>query len=319
VNQKIFTIFITLFITLFFLQGCNKKSEKLDVGVHQWIGYHSLYIANDLNYLQKSVTLHKERDPLERIRKLKDGTIQVATFTLDEVLLAREQGVPLQVVMFFDISAGGDSVISCKNLEKLSDIKGERIAFEETTISRVMLASLLESANVKEDEISLLSIPQAKQEEGYKENKSDIFITYEPFATQLRSLGGKVIFDSREIPNTIVDVLAINTDTIHGKEESLKKLIAAHFKTLNHLTTNYDDYMYRIAHYEQSSFADSKKAFNGIRMPFLQENYQLLKNPQLLQKTLTQLNQILIQQKILKESQKFDALLSAEYLPDEER
>jgi NitT/TauT family transport system substrate-binding protein len=65
--------------------------------------------------------------------------------------------------------------------------------------------------------------------------------TWEPYTSESRAKGGKVIFSSAETPGLIVDVLAFRKDVIQNRPEDVNAFIAAWFEVLQYWKDNPDE------------------------------------------------------------------------------
>jgi NitT/TauT family transport system substrate-binding protein len=127
------------------------------------------------------------------------------------------------------------------------------------------------------------------------------------------------LFDSRQIPNTIVDVLAVRTaviDRAHAK--ALRHLVATHFRALDDLTRNPQDAAYRMAGHLKLPAAGVLSAFRGLTLPTLANNYRLLagSDPELLS-TARRVADILHRIGTLSQRDALTDLVNASYLPTE--
>jgi NitT/TauT family transport system substrate-binding protein len=127
------------------------------------------------------------------------------------------------------------------------------------------------------------------------------------------------LFDSRQIPNTIVDVLAVRSDALdHAHAKALKHLVATHFRALDELTHNPQDSAYRMAGHLNLPAAEVLAAFRGLMLPKLAENHRLLvgKEPDLYP-TARRVADILLRLGILSQSDTLTNLINDAYLPTE--
>ena len=115
--------------------------------------------------------------------------------------------------------------------------------------------------------------------EAWRAGHIDAAITYEPMATLLQREGAVRLFDSRQVPDTIFDVLAVRTDRISGNQSALEAVVLGHFRGLSHLTRNREDATYRIAATQGISYAEVRLALMGVRLPSLRANRELLAAP----------------------------------------
>jgi len=74
-----------------------------------------------------------------------------------------------------------------------------------------------------------------------------VLVTWEPFATQLQAQGARRLFDSRDFPGLVVDVLVARADALERTPEAFRQLLAGHFQALDYLRASPDDAYRRMA------------------------------------------------------------------------
>jgi len=264
-----------VFALLTSVAACN-KNHPLVVGVSPWIGYETIYLAQDLNWLPADIRLFETPDLSTTAQALRTGKIDAACMTLDEVLHLRSAGIPLTVVLVFDVSAGSDVVLARSTIHQLSDLKGKRIGVEPAALGALMLTKLLSAAELEPAEVSVVDCPPEKQVAAWQNDEVDVIITYGPTATILQRQGGVRIFDSRQVPDTIFDVLVVNSAHAEMHAAALEKLVAAHFRALAHLQTNRHDAIYRIAGHLGVTPQEVKQFLAGVMLPSLAANHEYL-------------------------------------------
>lgn len=286
---------------------------RLKVGVHPWIGYETLYIAENFGWLTDSVELVKQKNASNSLAALSNGELDAAALTLDEVLSAREQGVPLKVVMVFNHSVGADAVLARDGIQQLSELKGKRIAVEKTAVGALMLAKLLQISGLQENDISVLDIPPDSQLEAWQQGVIDAAITYEPVASRLERQGGERVFDSRALPNTIFDVLAV----LPGRKTDLvRSTIQAHLRGLEHIRVNRQDALHRIATWRGLSVDEVSRSLGSVHLPDLQSNHSYLVQNGELVAAAEQLVGVMMQAGLLRAAPELEGLLDVRYLPN---
>ncbi|MCK5188995.1 MAG: ABC transporter substrate-binding protein, partial [Methylococcales bacterium] len=98
------------------------------ISSHVWPGYDLMFLAQKQGWLvDPNLKLLTTQSATDSIMALSTGQVDGAALTLDEVLLARDKGIPLTIVLVFDISAGADMVLSRAKINSLSELKGKRI------------------------------------------------------------------------------------------------------------------------------------------------------------------------------------------------
>lgn len=88
------------------LPGCG-QSAPLKVAAHVWPGYELMFLAKEQGWLDpERVELVSTPFASSSLEALISGQVDAAALTLDEVLSARDRGLPLTVVLVFNVSAG---------------------------------------------------------------------------------------------------------------------------------------------------------------------------------------------------------------------
>lgn len=256
-----------------------RRNRDLVVGIHPWIGYETLYLARTFKWLPPTITFHEGRSASDLLAPLHAGTLDAACLTLDEALRARAEGIPLAVALVFDSSAGGDALVARPGIRSLHDLVGKRMGVERSALGALMLAKVLEASGLRETELTLVDLPTDKHVEAWERNEVDAVITFEPHATLLLRAGAQVLFDSRQIPEIIFDVLAVRMDRAGNRGAALRALVANHFRGLAHLQTNRQDAIYRIAARQGIEPSEVQHALSGVLIPSLLANHEYLAKP----------------------------------------
>jgi NitT/TauT family transport system substrate-binding protein len=261
------------------LSACNWLQDvPITVAAHVWVGYQPLFLARDRGWLKPDlVTLLETRTTRESLEAVRSGKAQAAAVTLDEMLTARAAGLPMTAVLVFNTSMGADMLLAEAGITALSQLKGQRIALEDSSVANIMLAEILREAGLKQSEVTLLRIPVNEHPTAWHRHASDAFITYEPVAGQLLARGLVRLFDSRQIPDTILDVLAFRSDALDNVHaEAIRHLLRGHFQALDSLVRNPQDAAYRLSARLALPAPAVLQAFKGIVLPSLQVNHRLL-------------------------------------------
>jgi NitT/TauT family transport system substrate-binding protein len=301
------------------LPGCGWLFDKpITLAVHVWVGYESLFLARDKGWLDvKQVQLLETRSAVESLKALAEGRVQGAALTLDEMLSARASGLPLSLVMVFDISLGADTLLVRPDIKTLAALKGRRLGYESSSVGAVMLTQILESAGLTQSEVQLTSISLDQQHDAWRKHQVDALITYEPLSSQLLAQGAVKLFDSRQIPNSIIDVLVMRRDALKAPyAQALRHLVHSHFRALDYLKRNPQDAAYRMARHLNLPSAGVQQAFKGLLLPDVANNYRLLAgaSPELIASA-QKLSRLMVKGRLLKQDDSLTDLIEADFLP----
>lgn len=319
VSRRQFVIFFVCVTLAALLSVWAWRADKpIAIATRIWPGYDLMYLARSEGWLAaEQVRLVEMSSGQESLKALAEGKVDGAAMTLDEVLQARASGLPLSVVMLFDISAGADMLVARPGIKSLAGLKGQRIGFEPGSVGEMMLVESLRAANLTKEDVTLVTLPITQQREAWAREQVDAVVTFEPVATQLLAQGALNLFDSRQIPNTIVDVLAMRSDRLDRSHAgAIRHLLTAHFRALEHLKRNPQDAAYRMAPHLGLPPEHFLSAFKGLMLPDAAHNYRLLagNSPELLLRA-RKLSAIMVKSGLLKQDDPFTNLIRADFLP----
>jgi len=276
-----------------------------------------MFLAKKQGWLVDThIDLVDTQSATESLAALSKGQVDGAALTLDEVLLARSKGIALTIVLVFDISVGADMVLARPEVTNLSEVKGKRIGLETSALGSLMLYKLLEASNLQQDQVTIVNLNIDEQLTAWQNNQIDIVISHEPVASKILSEGASLLFNSRQIPDTIFDVLAIRSDVLDQHSPSISSLLSAHFKTLDYFRHNSLDAAFRIARRMNLTGPEALKTFRGLELPSIHANrLYLSKQQSRLKEAAKTLNTIMLEQGILTEAYSLDYLFTDRYLP----
>lgn len=303
------------------LPGCELAAAPLIVGVSVWPGYEPMILAKSLGWIDETqIRFVETASATQSMELLAQGTIDAAGLTLDEVLRARERGVDLAVVLVCDISAGADVFLTRAGIKQLKDIKGARVGVEENAAGALMLGEVLKAAGLQRSDITVVPLASNDHRRAWIDGQVDAIATFEPSAGHILALGANTLFDSRAIPDLIVDVLAVRMSVLTSAyAPALRQLVATHLKALRYLDTHPGDASYRIAPRFNVAPADALGLFRGLVLPDAANNRRLLAGPQpALNKSIAAIAASLQDAGILKTTPQSVSLLVADYLPEQE-
>lgn len=305
------------------LSGCGWLSDQpVAIAAHVWVGYEPLFLARNEGWLDaQKVRLLETRNAAESLVALTEGRADGAALTLDEMLTARETGLPLTAVLVFNISVGADMLVARPGIKHLSDLKGKRIGLEKSAVAALFLSESLLAAGLTPKDIQLIYLDVDQHHSAWRAKQADAFITYEPVASRLLLDGAVKLFDSRKIPDAIVDVLAIRSDRLDtAHADAVRHLAAAHFQALDHLTRNPQDAAYRMAARLGLPAQDVLSAFKGLLLPDLAHNSRLLAGAQpTLRASARTLSGVMVKGALLRQPDTLTDLMRADFLPQDDQ
>lgn len=300
---------ILVFVCLSLL-ACQGEPEELRIGGNRWLGYAPLYLADELQWLQPAgLRLVEYPDTTGVLRGFRNGLLDAALLTLDEALALQSSGHDLELLLVTDISAGADTLYAREPIRHIGDLKNQRIGVENTALGAFILARVLDKADLERSDIQVIDLPVPEHVGALRAGHIDAVITFASEGPALEALGARRIFDSREIPEEIIDVLVIERSRVDAKaRERIRQLWFSALDNWQQNRTNTDPYLLKRLGMKPTSL---QMTVDGLVMGDKALNQHLFKSGLLLQR-MQQVHQHMLDYQLLKQPGQPEALLPVE-------
>ena len=263
---------IVALLLLILTASCDTQkqdSAPLTIAISPWPGYSFALLALDLGYLKKNnknqikFTLGQSLN--ESLTSYENGNVDGMFSTMIEVIESTQlaQKKP-NIVLVTNISNGPDQILATKNIKTLQDLKGKKIAVEQSSIGMYMLNRALKINNIPASELILAHMNSEHMEKALKEKMVDAVITYPPYIMANKKLAPNIIFHSGMIHNEIVDVLSIEKEAIERNPEKVKLLIKGWFQAYKNNPEKANEI---IGKYPGFSHGNLSQALTNIELP----------------------------------------------------
>ncbi|MBA4503169.1 ABC transporter substrate-binding protein [Marinobacterium marinum] len=229
---RIFPVWLRLVCILFLLLaqlGClPSRPLSLTLGTNLWPGYEPLYLARERGLLSADrVLLIELLSASEVMRAFRNGAIDAAALTLDEVIMLRAAGFRPVIVQIADISAGADVIMARPGMTKMADLRGHRVGVEATALGAYLLSRALKLHNMKPEDIEVVRLEVNEHRDAFLRGEVDAVVTFDPVRQQLLEAGAVQVFDSSMLPGEIVDVLVVREALLDSHDDAIQHLIHA--------------------------------------------------------------------------------------------
>lgn len=303
------------------LPGCTLfDAEPLRIAAHCWLGYAPLFLARDLDYLPKNeVHLMESLSAGDSMELLRGNAVHGAGLTLDETLRLRDEGLDLRIVLIFNQSLGADVLLARGDIRTLRDLAGRRIGVETNAVGMLMVDTVLKAAGLTRDAVTLVPIGADGHEAAWRTGALDALVTYEPIVSRVLNSGGAHrLFDSRQMPDIIFDVLAVRADSLSRHERHLKLLLRGYFQARRLLRDNPIDTSYRLTNFLRIDPEAIIAAYRYLELPdtVINRRYLSPKGGSLIPAA-ERLAHWMTDSGLLHRPPRLDNLFSAAYLPRE--
>lgn len=301
------------------LSACSfEHDQPFRVGSNIWAGYEPLYLARSLGeYDDSGIKLVELANASEVIQALRNGNLEAAALTLDEVLTIVQDGYDLKVIAVLDFSRGGDVLLARPDIGAVGELKGRRIGVENTAVGAIMLDAALQEAELMMSDVTMVALTLDEHLAAFTSGSVDAIVTFEPVRTQVMAAGGRPLFDSTAIPDRIVDVLVVAAAAVEKNNNRIKRLLEGYFHALRYLQENPQQATTMIAQRMAVPTEAVPAMYDGIYQPSAAENRVLLGGEKAsLQAVLQRLETLMIKRGMLHRIPDTSGMLSAAWLPE---
>jgi len=173
---------------------------------------------------------------------LKSGEVDMIWSTVD-LFPTDAPNLPGDVKIVFqaDWSRGGDAVVSVPGINKVSDLKGKKVAVSLLTPSHTLLISLLEQSGLTLNDIKIVETANAMDAASmFKSGQVDAAIVWSPDDLDCLDAvkGSKILTSTKTATHIIADVLVAKEDFIKENKEALIALYDGWMKGAAELNSN---------------------------------------------------------------------------------
>jgi NitT/TauT family transport system substrate-binding protein len=205
----------------------GKGNSALTLGVATWIGYGSLYIAQEKGFFAGTpVNLRRIDDTAVYNSAMLKGDIDGFCNTMDSFVLAASGGVKGHVVYLFDESAGADGLIAKPFIRSLEDLRGRRIAAQTGWPGHFFMLYLTKQAGLSPKDYRHINLDSDKAGSAFMSGKLDAAVTWEPWLSKIVSAGaGHILASSKDHPGIIMDGLIMRPAVVARNDGAVRILV----------------------------------------------------------------------------------------------
>jgi NitT/TauT family transport system substrate-binding protein len=298
------------------LPACTAPLPALRVGCIVFPGYELMFLAREQGLLPDTqVRLVEMSANSDVLRALAVEQLDAAALTLDEMLSARAEGVDLRLIGVLDVSDGSDVVIGRQGITQLSQLAGLRVGVEDTATGALLLSGALKAAGLTLKQVQKVRVSLGESARALNADEVDVVVTAQPWAGMLEAKGAVRLFDSRQMPDTIIDVLAARAEVCERRGPALQLLLRAHFDALRHFQANPLAAAALMAPRLQVNPAEVPETLQGLVLPDAARNKQLLTQPEGVQAAATRLAQVMLDERLVARRPGLEHWIEPRFLP----
>jgi NitT/TauT family transport system substrate-binding protein len=301
------------------LLGCMRAPEPaLRIGTNVWIGSEPLYLARDLGRLDSGkVQLVEYPSASEVLRAFRNQAIDGMVISLDELFGLAADGLQPRIVLVVDVSNGADAVVARAGMRTMRDLQGRSVAVESGALGAFVLSRALALNGMQASDVNVMHLESNEHPGAFEKGQVDAAVTFDPYRTQLLGAGARTVFDSRQMPGEIVDLVAVRNTVLEQHPSEVQALLSGWFAALAYMKREPADAAQRMGVRQQTSGAQFLEAQKGLRIPSREENVAMIGGPRPeLAVTGRRLMALMVEAKLLRANLDIESLLAPKPLLD---
>lgn len=270
-------------LVLALLIGCPHQPPRFVLAMNPWPGYAYFALAQARQHYDPRrlrLDLRNFADNDRAVQAYVAGAAQaIATTAIDVVTICGVAPERCPVIVYvIDESRGGDQVLALRDVKDLKGLAGRPIALDRSSLSRYLLARAFESQDLPPPLPSQLRfLPAASWEASLRQGTVSAVVSYPPRSEiLLRALPLDTLFTSRQLPNEILDVLAVEPELLRLHPDAVLALVQGWQAVREEEKERQVGVRQEVADYLGLDPDAGTAVMAGIRYPGPQEQYELL-------------------------------------------
>lgn len=302
---------------LLLLSACTPEPvAPLRIGTCIRVGCEQLYLARDLGYYGDApVRIVEYSSATEVLRAFRSGALDAVAVSLDEAMQLAQYS-PLSVVLVMNFSNGADVVLGQPGLKAFAEINGKRVGVENTALGAYVLARALQINDLRPGDVRVVHLPIDAQKRAFEEKRVDAVVTFEPVHSELEAAGAHHLFDSKQLPGEMVNVVAVRKEYLDQNPRVVESLLRGWFKALATFKAEPNESMQRMATDRALPPQQFRASLDGFRFPELEENLGLFSQKPTLKGRVEMLSAFMLEHGLLDTAVVSGAILDAQPLMD---
>jgi NitT/TauT family transport system substrate-binding protein len=256
-----------------------ERQPPMRIGTLLWPGTELLHFAQHDGHLPPDdFRLVEFVDDGELMRAFRNGTVEAAMLTLDEVLSLAGGGADPVILLVADESRGGDAIMAQPGITGVSELKGRRVAAQVQSGGAYLLAQALTQAGLRATDLQIVNLPPYRQTEAFAAGSIDAVATHDPFRLLASATGASDIFNSNMAGDRPLRVLAFRRESLDGAAARAEVLCQAWYAAVD-ATQRLASAREWIATRTRTSPGDFEQMLGRLRLMNREDNRRYLSGP----------------------------------------
>lgn len=254
----------------------SQGAKTVTVGHDIWVGYSGVFVAQEMGYFKEAgleVELKPFSNPGDTLPALVAGKLDIGLTTLQNLaVLNGNQTTDIVGIAVLDSSNGADAIVTKEDIKSVADLKGKTVAVTLGEVNHMLLLLGLKKAGMSSTDVKITSMSADDAGAAFVAGRVDAAVTWEPWVTKARTNGGNVVFTSADVPDTIMDTVAVRSGSIATEKATYASFLAAIDKGVQYLRAEPAKSHVIIGKYLDASAEDVAGMLSGDKIYDLADN-----------------------------------------------
>ena len=216
-----------------------RAAEEVDVAIISFAPYSAWYIVKEKGLAEGiDVNVRIIEGIQAKNSAITTGGIQCMNNTVDSIVSAVSNGVPMEIVAFSNMSYGLDKMVATEEIQGARDFEGKSYGADLGFLNHMWMLLTLERAGLDYDAADLVVLLPQQSTAAFVSGSIDIDVNYLPFVAQSLERDGAHVLKSSLSDRTwerglIGDSIACNSEWVDKNPETAQELLRAWFEAVN--------------------------------------------------------------------------------------
>lgn len=181
-----------------------------------------------------SIDVVQVNDYADSLNQYAAGQFDGCTMTnMDALTVPAAAGVDTTALIIGDFSNGNDGIVLKGENRTLADIKGHTVHLVEMSVSHYLLARGLKRVGLSERDVNIVNISDADIVADFANPDIQAVVAWNPQLAEIVATPGvRKVFDSKQIPGEIIDLMVVKTAALQANPAFGKALTGAWYEIM---------------------------------------------------------------------------------------
>lgn len=262
---------VPVLAALLLVPGCQRapeaaprSGEPIRIGAYYWPGQFWVDIAQGKGWFKEAgLTVEwvdTNADYFGSLEDLVDGRLDIACFTLFDLLRYYARGAGIVGFIASDQSSGSEALVARPGVDRVRDLSGARVGVSKGTYLEYLWTVVSEREGLDPGAVQVVDISPERAAQSLVDGSVDAVFTWEPFAGQaLSAARGKKLFDTSQLRGALWAIFAARREFLDRRAADVAALTRVWQRATAYLQEHPDEALAAVAEINGKSVADARE------------------------------------------------------------